>query len=53
MVLIDATTGENLGEPIHESELATLRASIERDIAALAHDADQSNQRESDRRRAT
>jgi hypothetical protein len=34
-VLIDATTGPNLGEPIWENDLPALRASFERDIASL------------------
>jgi hypothetical protein len=34
-VLIDATTGENLGEPLWENELPALRASFERDVATL------------------
>ena len=34
-VLIDATTGENLGEPLWENELPALKASIQRDMAAL------------------
>jgi hypothetical protein len=34
-VLINATTAENLGEPIWEDELPALMASIERDMAAF------------------
>lgn len=36
MMLIDATTGGNLGEAIWEGDLPALRASIERDIAAMS-----------------
>ncbi|MPZ37241.1 MAG: hypothetical protein GEU95_04130 [Rhizobiales bacterium] len=35
ILLINATTGDNLGEPIWEAELQALKGSIDSDIASL------------------